>query len=264
MTATPWGFRDILPEEAQAREEIALTVKGCFREHHYLPVETPLLEDKARSRRAVALRTRRLSSLMTTVACWWSVPTTRCRSCAWFRPACARPICRCAFATRRRWFASACAMPAARVSLRSWVLSLSVWAIPRAMSRSSRWWRRPCASWHFPVRALSRAACVRLRNCSRPVRIANWLPRHCVVCTPTTSWPRCPRGEKAPSPRPLRSPLASCRACTVVAEVLDRVDALLAAAGVVAALTRELRAWSRAWLPRTPGAVLRLLHHELV
>ena len=42
MTATPWGFRDILPEEAQAREEIALTVKGCFREHHYLPVETPL------------------------------------------------------------------------------------------------------------------------------------------------------------------------------------------------------------------------------
>ena len=38
MTATPWGFRDILPEEAQAREEIALTVKGCFREHHYLPV----------------------------------------------------------------------------------------------------------------------------------------------------------------------------------------------------------------------------------
>ena len=46
MTATPWGFRDILPEEAQTREEIALTVKGCFREHHYLPVETPLLEDK--------------------------------------------------------------------------------------------------------------------------------------------------------------------------------------------------------------------------
>ena len=46
MTATPWGFRDILPEEAQAREEIAQTVKGCFREHHYLPVETPILEDK--------------------------------------------------------------------------------------------------------------------------------------------------------------------------------------------------------------------------
>lgn len=46
MTATPWGFRDILPQEAQLREGIALTVKGCLREHHYLPVETPLLEDK--------------------------------------------------------------------------------------------------------------------------------------------------------------------------------------------------------------------------
>ena len=33
MTATPWGFRDILPEEAQAREEIAmkkmLDAEGC-------------------------------------------------------------------------------------------------------------------------------------------------------------------------------------------------------------------------------------------
>ena len=29
MTATPWGFRDILPEEAQAREEIAYTVKAA-------------------------------------------------------------------------------------------------------------------------------------------------------------------------------------------------------------------------------------------
>ena len=47
MTATPWGFRDILPEEAQAREDIALAVKGCLKVHGYLPVETPLLEDKA-------------------------------------------------------------------------------------------------------------------------------------------------------------------------------------------------------------------------
>lgn len=46
MAATPWGFRDILPEEAQTREMIADTVKGCMRAHHYLPVETPLLEDK--------------------------------------------------------------------------------------------------------------------------------------------------------------------------------------------------------------------------
>ena len=47
MTATPWGFRDILPEEAQAREEIALTVRDRLKHHGYLPVETPLLEDKA-------------------------------------------------------------------------------------------------------------------------------------------------------------------------------------------------------------------------
>ena len=45
MTATPWGFRDILPEEAQVREHIADTVKGCLRARGYLPVETPLLED---------------------------------------------------------------------------------------------------------------------------------------------------------------------------------------------------------------------------
>lgn len=47
MTATPWGFRDILPEEAQTREDIALTVKACLKRHGYLPVETPLLEDKS-------------------------------------------------------------------------------------------------------------------------------------------------------------------------------------------------------------------------
>ena len=47
MAATPWGFRDILPEEAQARERIADSVKGCLRHHGYLPVETPLLENKA-------------------------------------------------------------------------------------------------------------------------------------------------------------------------------------------------------------------------
>ena len=46
MTATPWGFRDILPEEAQAREDIALSVRSCLRHHGYLPVETPILEDK--------------------------------------------------------------------------------------------------------------------------------------------------------------------------------------------------------------------------
>ena len=47
MTATPWGFRDILPEEAQRREQIADTVKARLRHHGYLPVETPLLENKS-------------------------------------------------------------------------------------------------------------------------------------------------------------------------------------------------------------------------
>lgn len=45
MNTTPWGFRDILPEEAGAREEIAGAVRACFKAHGYLPVETPLLED---------------------------------------------------------------------------------------------------------------------------------------------------------------------------------------------------------------------------
>lgn len=45
MNTTPWGFRDILPEEAQVREDIAGAVRSCFKARGYLPVETPLLED---------------------------------------------------------------------------------------------------------------------------------------------------------------------------------------------------------------------------
>lgn len=47
MGATPWGFRDILPDEAQVREEVSQTVKACLKQRHYLPVETPLLEDRS-------------------------------------------------------------------------------------------------------------------------------------------------------------------------------------------------------------------------
>lgn len=43
---TPSGFRDILPTEAVARERIKDKVRTCFSAHGYLPVETPLLEDK--------------------------------------------------------------------------------------------------------------------------------------------------------------------------------------------------------------------------
>ena len=93
MTATPWGFRDILPEEAQAREEIALTVKGCFREHHYLPVETPLLEDKGSLEEGGRIADTPFKLFDDDAVCWWSVPTTHCRSCVWSRPACVRPTC---------------------------------------------------------------------------------------------------------------------------------------------------------------------------
>ena len=43
---TPRGFRDILPTEALARERITGTVRECFSRHGYLPVETPLIEDR--------------------------------------------------------------------------------------------------------------------------------------------------------------------------------------------------------------------------
>ena len=48
QTGTPSGFRDILPTEAVARERISDQVRACFASHGYLPVETPLLEDKVR------------------------------------------------------------------------------------------------------------------------------------------------------------------------------------------------------------------------
>lgn len=46
QTGTPSGFRDILPTEAVARERISDQVRECFSSHGYLPVETPLLENK--------------------------------------------------------------------------------------------------------------------------------------------------------------------------------------------------------------------------
>ena len=46
QTGTPSGFRDILPTEAVARERIKDQVRECFSSHGYLPVETPLLENK--------------------------------------------------------------------------------------------------------------------------------------------------------------------------------------------------------------------------
>ena len=47
IAAAPWGFRDILPEEALVRERIARTVQDCFQAHGYLPIETPVLENRS-------------------------------------------------------------------------------------------------------------------------------------------------------------------------------------------------------------------------
>ena len=44
---TPRGFRDILPAEAAERERITAQVNALFAQAGYLPVETPLLEDRA-------------------------------------------------------------------------------------------------------------------------------------------------------------------------------------------------------------------------
>ena len=47
MAGTPRGFRDILTDEALARERISDTVRATFSARGYLPVETPLMEDRA-------------------------------------------------------------------------------------------------------------------------------------------------------------------------------------------------------------------------
>ena len=47
MTAAPWRFRDILPDQAQAREDIAQAVREHLKGSGYQPIETPLLEDQA-------------------------------------------------------------------------------------------------------------------------------------------------------------------------------------------------------------------------
>ena len=52
IAGTPRGFRDILSEEALAREKIVDTVRACFGARGYMPVETPLLEDRAVLERA--------------------------------------------------------------------------------------------------------------------------------------------------------------------------------------------------------------------
>uniref|UniRef100_UPI0025E6B788 ATP phosphoribosyltransferase regulatory subunit n=1 Tax=uncultured Parolsenella sp. TaxID=2083008 RepID=UPI0025E6B788 len=47
VIGTPRGFRDILPAEARAREQIRDRVRAVFDAHGYVPVETPLLEERS-------------------------------------------------------------------------------------------------------------------------------------------------------------------------------------------------------------------------
>ena len=56
IAGTPRGFRDILPREALARERISATVRACFSARGYLPVETPLLEDRSAIERGARVR----------------------------------------------------------------------------------------------------------------------------------------------------------------------------------------------------------------
>ena len=41
MTAAPWGFRDILPDQAQAREDIAQAVREHLRRSRYVKTFRP-------------------------------------------------------------------------------------------------------------------------------------------------------------------------------------------------------------------------------
>ena len=56
MQAPRAASRDILPQEALARERITNEVRECFSAHGYLPVETPLLEDRAALERGGRLK----------------------------------------------------------------------------------------------------------------------------------------------------------------------------------------------------------------
>ncbi|MBQ3302788.1 MAG: ATP phosphoribosyltransferase [Eggerthellaceae bacterium] len=44
---TPSGFRDVLADEALAREKVSRAVQDCFAERGYVPIETPTLESMA-------------------------------------------------------------------------------------------------------------------------------------------------------------------------------------------------------------------------
>ncbi len=183
------GIPGHIARGGSAREEIALTVKGCFREHHYLPVETPLLEDKGSLEEGGRIADTPFKLFDDDGRLLVVRPDNTLPIGAWFRPALrARPICRCAYAEA----------PVVRQCRRNaggsrqftqLGFSLSVRAIPRAMSRLSRSWPRRCASWRCPMRIIAGSVRPFKELLAACEVIASWLPRHCVVCTPTTSRP---------------------------------------------------------------------------
>ncbi len=125
VIGTPRGFRDILPAEARAREQIRDRVRAVFDERGYVPVETPLLEERSVLEHAGRIKgspfqlfdsDNRLLMLRPTSPC----PSPASRPSAW-----ARPSSRRACATRRRSCASRAPFAASPASSRSWASSSS-------------------------------------------------------------------------------------------------------------------------------------------
>ena len=264
MTATPWGFRDILPEEAQAREEIALTVKGCFREHHYLPVETPLLEDKGSLEEGgriadtpfklfdddgrllvvrpdntlpiVRLVSTRMRAADLPLRLRYEAPVVR---------ECQRNAGGSRQFTQLGFELIGAGDTAGDVEIVSLVAeAVRELTLPdaRIIAGSVRPFKELLAVCEDRELAAEALRCVHANDfVGLDARVAASAESDAVKAA-ISELPRLHGG----------------------AEVLDRVDALLEAAGIVAPLTRELRARSRAGTRGRPGAVVRLLHHELV
>ena len=263
MTATPWGFRDILPEEAQAREEIALTVKGCFREHHYLPVETPLLEDKGSLEeggriadtpfklfdddgRLLVVRPDNTLPIVRLVS-------TRMRAADLplrlrYEAPVVRECQRNAGGSRQFTQLGFELIGAGDTAGDVEIVSLVAEAVRKLALPDAR----IIAGSVRPFKELL-AAC----------EDRELLPRPCAACTPTTLWASMPAWRQAPSPMPSRPPLASCRVYTVAPKCSTAWTRCWSRRYRRAAHARVTRSGRGPGSRGRSGAVLRLLHHEL-
>lgn len=157
IAGTARGFRDILPQEALARERITNEARECFSAHGYLPVETPLLEDRAALERGGRLKDSPFQLFDTD------------GTLLVLRPDLTLPVARLvagrvdagSLPARFRYAAPSCARsprcaasPASSPSL-AWS-----WWVPTAPRRRSRSWTfspRSWPSWAFPPGAWSLA-----------------------------------------------------------------------------------------------------------